>query len=176
MMKSLFLLLFLCSTLLFISCGTSDDNTPEQENVVYDSVTDPIDSSASTDSMGTVVNKSYLWKVESQGDQQQEKLTEPRDSILHSFTPNQLVETLNASYPDVQIKFLQISHDTMYVSIPKSNALTDEMGSTGSYNYLATAVFNLTELKNISFVHFDFKAGDHGSPGTYSRKDFDRLR
>lgn len=175
-MRTLLPFIFLLGSLAYIGCGTSDNKKADEEEVVYESVTDSADIVTPGDSLRTVVNEPTLWKVESLGDQQEEKLTGPKDSILESFTPNQLVVALNETYPEIQIKFQDISHDTMFVSIPNSKVLTEQMGSTGSYNYLATAVFNLTELKNVKYIHFDFKEGDHASPGTFTRKDFDRLR
>jgi hypothetical protein len=39
-----------------------------------------------------------------------------------------------------------------------------------------STTYNLTELKGIKFVSYNMQAGDHVSPGTYSRKSFENYR
>ena len=43
--------------------------------------------------------------------------------------------------------------------------LTNQIGDTGAENYLASATYTLTEMKDIHFVNIDMKAGDHAEPG-----------
>lgn len=83
-----------------------------------------------------------------------------------------IIALLNNNYPRVQLSLLKTSADTLYVSIPDASYLTQQMGSTGPEMYFAEAVFNLTEFPGIRFVHFDFEAGDHAGPDTYSRESF----
>lgn len=161
---------FIC--LIAFSCNSGSD---EKEDVIYETVRDTA-SQKNSDSSLTVVNHPSLWKVESQGSSQTEKLKQPSDSAIRTYSSAQIISTLNEDYPDVQLELKNISHDTMYVSIPNSSRLTQEMGNTGAYNYLATAVYNLTELKNVKFVNFNFTPGDHAEPGVFNRDDFKRLR
>ena len=87
------------------------------------------------------------------------------------LTHEKLISIINASYVDkVVLAFVKISHDTIYVKIKDSEYLTERMGTCGADDYLISATFSLTELKNISYANFDFEIGDHASPGTYSRK------
>ena len=74
------------------------------------------------------------------------------------------------------MKFDKISNDTIFVKIPESEKLTQQLGSTGAYNYMAATVFNLTELDHVKYVKFDFQGGDHASPGVFTREDFKLLR
>jgi len=83
---------------------------------------------------------------------------------------------INNNFPDIHLDLVKISHDTIYVKIPDSKKLANEIGDTGAENYLASATFTLTELKNIKFVNIAMQPGDHAEPGVYSRNDFKRLR
>ncbi len=78
----------------------------------------------------------------------------------------------NTVYPNVQLEFAKTSGDTIFVKIPFSTFLTQQMGSSGASTYVASAVYNLTEIPGVRFVNFDFERGDHASPGTYSRNSF----
>jgi hypothetical protein len=78
----------------------------------------------------------------------------------------------NATYPNVQLVFVKTSGDTLFVKIPSSTILTQQMGTSGASTYMASAVYNLTEIPGIHFVNLDFEEGDHASPGTYSRDSF----
>lgn len=169
-------LLFLPVSLLFLwGCGGNNETNPENQTL-DSSLTDSASVFIPEDSAKAIVNLPSLWEIEFQEDGGKEKLKAPKDSVLSTLTAAQLVQALNTSYPDVQLQFNTISHDTMYVSIPNSTYMSNQMGSTGAYNYMATAVFNLTELKNIQYIRFDFEEGSHAGPGVFSRSDFDRLR
>jgi hypothetical protein len=41
---------------------------------------------------------------------------------------------------------------------------------------MASTTYSLTELKGIKYVNYTMQAGDHVSPGTYSRKSFENYR
>lgn len=172
MKKTFYLALIFALTLT--ACNSSDPS--DTETVTTDTVTETEVVVDSADVARSVTNIPSLWKVETQTDNKSEKLKKPDDDAVASMAPQALVDALNQSYPDIHLDLKSISHDTMYISIPESNRLTQQMGSTGAYNYLATAVYNLTELNKIKYVHFQFTEGDHAAPGTYSRSDFKNLR
>ena len=79
-----------------------------------------------------------------------------------------------ASGGEVQLKLIRVSGDTMYVTIPDSKVLTQQMGSTGATQFMATATYTLTEMSGVKYIHFDFQEGDHAEPGTYSRENFNK--
>lgn len=162
-------------TIVVFGCNSNEDKNAE---VIHETTRDTVSASNSADSAATIIsNPSNLWTVEIQQNTKLEKLKKPvNDSLLESFSPRQIIEALNQNFSDVQLQLKKISHDTIYVSIPDSRKLTQEMGSTGSENYLASAVYNLTELKNVNYVNFEMKEGDHAGPGVFSRGDFKRLR
>lgn len=103
-------------------------------------------------------------------------LQQQRQVNADKLTPEALISDINATWENVKLEFRKISHDTLYVAIPQSDYLTQQMGSAGSSEYFATTTYNLTELKGIRFVHYDFKEGDHAQPGTYSRDSFKEFR
>jgi hypothetical protein len=99
-------------------------------------------------------------------------LKQNRKVNADTLDPQKLIQEINASWEGVVLKLKKISHDTIYVDIPNSTYLTQSMGSTGAENYISSTTYNLTELKNIRFVNYNFEVGDHLSPGTWSRSDF----
>lgn len=90
-----------------------------------------------------------------------------------TLTAEKLIREINASWDGIKLEFRKISHDTIYVAIPESIVLTQQMGSSGAFSYMASTTYILTELKHIKFVDFDFLEGDHVAPGTMKRGDFE---
>lgn len=86
-----------------------------------------------------------------------------------------IIQELNSATPEVKLQFLKKSKDTVFIAIPESTALTQQMGSSGAVEYIAKATFNITELDGIKYVNYNFKEGDHLSPGTWSRENFKRF-
>ncbi len=90
-----------------------------------------------------------------------------------TLTSQNIIQRINAKHQNkVKLDFLKTSHDTVFVSIENSTFLTQQMGSTGSQEFLISATFNLTEMRKINYVNFDFEEGDHAVPGTYCREQF----
>ena len=167
--KISFFALIICT---IISCSSNDN----KEQVVTKEVTDTVNAPVSGDTNRTIVNRSMIWKV-TLDSADKEKLRAPQqEASLDTFTSSHLVELLNQNFPDIKLYLKKISHDTIYVKIPDSKRLTNELGNTGAQNYLAAATFTLTELKNVRFVNIDMEPGDHAEPGVYSRDDFKNLR
>jgi len=156
----------------FFSC-TSNDKKKEETPAVMP--VDTVATSSSSDTAKTIVNRSMIWTVEP-GGEKSEKLKGPENAQLDTFSTTQLIDLLNQNFPDIRLDLVKISNDTIYVKIPDSKRLTNEIGNTGAENYLASTTFTLTELKNIKYVNIAMKPGDHAEPGVYSRDDFKRLR
>ena len=167
---------FICTLLaiiIFYGCNSNNDKEAEPAEEI---ITDTSSSvNPSSDSMHTVINRSLIWTVDQQNPGE-EKLKKPETAMPESLSSAQLIEALNNNFPEVHLDLLKVSHDTMYVDIPDSKRLSRELGSTGAENYMASATYTLTELKNVKFVNFKFAPGEHAEPGTYSRDDFERLR
>lgn len=89
-----------------------------------------------------------------------------------TLTAESVVNIVNKSWPDVQVKYIKTSKDTVYISIPESTILTQQMGSAGAKQFMVSATYSFTELKGIKYVSFKFKVGDHANPGVYSRNSW----
>lgn len=169
-----FVLYSLCFSFLFLA-GCTGSDTSDQEPATSDTINETTIETDSSDINPVVTNIPSLWKIEVQPDHT-EKLKQPETPAKPKMAPQEMVSALNASYPEIHLDLKKISNDTAYIDIPESAYLSQQIGSTGAYNYMATAVYNLTELDNVRYVHFYFREGDHAAPGTYSREDFKRLR
>lgn len=168
-MKLASVILIVC---LIFGCNSNDNN---KEETVNETVTDTVSASSSSDTAKTIVNHTMIWSVQPQG-AENEKLEAPQNIKLDTLSSTQLIQLINNNFPDIHLDLVKISHDTIYVNIPDSKKLTNGIGDTGAENYLASATFTLTELKNIKFVNIAMKPGDHAEPGVYTRDDFKRLR
>jgi hypothetical protein len=163
----------LLTIVIFYGCNSNDDKNAEATEEIITDTLSTINRSA--DSTQTIINRSLIWTVDEENPGE-EKLKKPQTAMPESFSSAQLVDVLNNNFPEIHLDLLKVSHDTIYVTIPDSKRLSRELGSTGAENYMASATYTLTELKNIKFVNFNFAPGDHAEPGTYSRQDFKRLR
>ncbi|MGN6533366.1 MAG: hypothetical protein ACTHK0_16610 [Ginsengibacter sp.] len=157
----------------FIFGCSSNDN--KKEETVHETVTDTVSASSSSDTAKTIINHTMIWSVQPEKGAK-EKLQAPQNVKLDTLSSTQLVQLINNNFPDIHLDLIKISHDTIYVKIPDSKKLTNGIGDTGAENYLASATFTLTELKNIKFVNIAMQPGDHAEPGVYTRDDFKRLR
>jgi hypothetical protein len=152
---------------VLISCNTKKPETK---------VT-PVDTAAPVvkkDTTSIITDTHYFWSAElGEGGL---VMVKTRPAALDSLTAPHVIGMLNSQYPQIILRLIKISGDTVYVKIPKSDYLTRQMGTSGSEAYLAEATYNLTEIKDIDFVDFAFKEGDHAQPGTFSRTDFIRIK
>jgi alpha-beta hydrolase superfamily lysophospholipase len=94
----------------------------------------------------------------------------------NSKDPIYLVKELNKRKVKCSLESIKKSNDTIKVTIINAYPLTQEMGSTGAWWYLAESTFTLTENDSINFINFQFEAGEHASPGIYSRKTFNDIK
>lgn len=85
----------------------------------------------------------------------------------------ELAQMVNDKYRDkVMLDLVGQQNDTVFVKIDSAIYLTQQMGSAGARDFMAVTTFILTEAKGSEYISFDFKEGDHASPGVYSRKTF----
>ncbi len=99
-------------------------------------------------------------------------MKQQRKVSADTLSAEKLIREINASWNGIKMELKKISHDTVFVAIPKSEVLTQQMGSSGAESYIFSSTFILTELPRMKFVNYDFKEGDHLAPGTYKRTDF----
>src|SRR5690606_11633468 len=132
-------ILFFAIILFTIGCSSG---TNETEEVTADAeVVDTPGISGMEDPALSITTKPSLWTIEYEDQSKSEKLKKPEDLQIKKLSATDLVNVLNETFADVQLKLNKISHDTIFVSIPDSEKFTQQMGSTGSYNYMATTVF-----------------------------------
>jgi hypothetical protein len=139
--------------------GLTDTLPDRGKSILYETAPAPI------------INSAPLWKMEitNAGMNRMRKVRVPDSAEL---TPAYLIALINTKTENVQCFLKKISNDTIFISIPNSEFLSQRMGSTGAEIYMAETVYTLTELKGVRYVHFDFEEGDHAIPGAYRRKDF----
>jgi hypothetical protein len=122
----------------------------------------------------SLVNSSCLWKIEI--DTNGVEYLIKGDSIDYIKDDLKLMVFELNRINTVKLKIVKKHKNTLYVKILNSTYFTQSIGNTGADWYLAIAVFSFTENKDISYVDFDFEAGDAGGiPGKKSRGDFSRI-
>ena len=152
--------------ILLVACGN-------RENDITIKNTDSAHNAATgADSVDITTDVHGLWVAEFDDSTGKLRMKKTKLISTDSLIPAYLIHQMNMQYPNVYLNLTKISGDTIFVKIEKSNFLTSQMGSTGADVYMTEVTYNLTELKNIEYVCFDFKEGDHAAPGTYSRTDF----
>ena len=153
--------------IIFVAIASCNTKQSEKEEVKADSVIAPVIA----DSANLIKDSHYFWTADLD---QKGVLVLKKDTPVSadSLTAAYMIGKLNEEYPEVQLEFNKITNDSIFVKIRKSTYLTQQMGSSGAEAYLAEVTYNLSELKDISFVDIRFKEGDHAAPGTYTRTDF----
>jgi len=158
-------------TILFAICSCETNTNSKKENEFpYKDKSRPTTTKGKINSEETFKNNKDIWVFD------YEKDFPVKFNFVNSdtLTPEKLVDII--CKPKIHVDFIKVSGDTIYVKIKDSNYLTQSIGTTGAYSFMTTTTFTLTELNEINYVNFDFEAGDHASPGTYSRKYFEDER
>ena len=99
-------------------------------------------------------------------------LTRPKSFENTEMNPELLIDILNQRQAMSKIQFLKKHKDTVFIKIENGAYLSQQMGTTGAWNWLAETTFTLTELKGIENVNMEFEEGDHARPGNYTRERF----
>jgi len=165
-MRTLFFIAACIFVLTISSCNSNNENE-NAKVVVMDTVYDNANDGA--DSMLVAKSQALLWKVE---DTAGLKLESPRVPGIDTMSPTGIIALINNNPDSIYINYIKTSHDTVYVNISNSQMLTERIGSTGAQMFMAAATFSLTELKGIKYVNYDFREGEHASPGVYDRTYF----
>lgn len=161
-------LLSLFAVLIFFSCNSNDASDDEGNADTVYLKTDTL--SVSSELAPRIDN--LIWLASFDSAKKHVVMKQLKEVNPDTLSAEKIIKDINLSWDGIKLEFKKISHDTMYVSIPESNTLTQGMGSSGAYNYISSTTFSLTELKNIKFVNYDFVEGDHMAPGTMKRSDF----
>ena len=155
--------------LFFIIIAALSCNTNQPEKTVA-----PVDTTSTvttTDTASINMDSHYFWSSDAESPKGL-LMIKSRQLPTDSLTEANMIQLLNEAYPEIQLSFIKVSNDSIFLKIKKSSYLTEQLGSSGADAYIAEVTYNLTELKGINFVNISFKEGDHASPDTYSRTDF----
>ena len=109
-----------------------------------------------------------IWDCSAE-EEMRKRIYAPLDSVT---VAQALINGVNKTYGEMKLEFDRLAGDTLYVKIPDASWLTERAGNTGAEQYLSFAALNLLETKAVNFVHFNFTAGVHARPTTWSEKDF----
>lgn len=116
------------------------------------------------------INDGVIWSIDYDGDTSFLIRGKGLDSLIRR--PQNLVDSWNRN-SSIKIQLTKVTSKAIFVSVIESQKLTQQLGSTGALNMLASIVYTLTELPKYKYVYIDFEMGDHANPGIYSRKDFE---
>lgn len=156
-------------------CHSDSANNEATEIITEDTVRDKVYDPA-TDSAVVIKNSPDIWTADFESATNKLKAHKPTNARPDTLSADKLIASINSNWDSVHLNFIKVSHDTIYVNIPNSKKLTEGLGSTGAENYMTTTTFSLTEMQGIKYVNYDFKMGDHASPGVYSRTDFKEFK
>ena len=84
-----------------------------------------------------------------------------------------VTESLNRKYPEIVLSNPSQKNDTVFVKIKDADYLTQGSGTMGAEIYLAESTYSFTQIPGVGYVNYDFKVGDHASPGTFTRANFE---
>lgn len=97
------------------------------------------------------------------------RIYQTQDSIT---IPEPIINGINEVWPEANLQYGSIQHDTLLVKVGNSNWLTGLSGSNGSEQYMSFAALNLLEVKGVHYIRFQFPEGSHAGPGVWSISDF----
>ena len=118
----------------------------------------------------SLVAPPYTWEVKPVGEHN--RLILGKTPLASRSSLEEVLAKLNKKYDPLKMSVIRVSGDTVFVRLRPAKLLTQEMGSTGADVYMTEATLNLCEVQDIHFVNYNFAAGDHATPGTYSKNDF----
>ncbi|NGM63872.1 hypothetical protein [Sphingobacterium sp. SGR-19] len=90
-----------------------------------------------------------------------------------SLTAEGIEAMINNTWPNVQVRYIETFGDTVYLEIPESTVLTQQMGTAGAQQFMVSTTYSFTELPHVRYVAFGFDEGDHAMPGVYHRGSWD---
>ncbi len=171
-MKPALQILLVIAIIAIFSCNSGNNEKREPAEVVTTDTVYDYSDSFDTDSLLHVKNETLLWHADDSNGLRMRKPIEPG---IDTMSVQTIVQLINNNYDSIDLEYVKISHDTIYVRIPNSTMLTEKIGSTGAEMFMASATYSLTELKGIHYVNFDFTEGEHAAPGVYDRSYFNNI-
>lgn len=169
-------ILFLGFGLLGVVVGCNQSAQQEEEYVETSGdslLADSSQGTADTENLFTFVPADALWEYQFDTVTNDFKPVKLREVKADSLTAESIEAIMNQTWPNVQVSYLKTSEDTIFIEIPESTVLTQQMGTAGAKQFLVSATYSFTELPDIQYVDINFKEGDHAVPGTYNRNSWD---
>lgn len=162
--------IFIGLLLLGVGCNQSTQQKEEQ----YDgSDTMSLDDGQQTENPFIYVPTDAFWEYQFDTTINDFKPVKLREVQADSLTAESIEAMINNTWPNVQIKYIETFGDTVYLEIPESTVLTQQMGTAGAQQFMVSTTYSFTELPNVRYVVFGFEEGDHAVPGVYSRDSWD---
>jgi hypothetical protein len=159
-------LFILVSMLLIGSCQKEKQSSPEIKSPKQQVITNNIWETY-WDNSSKQIRLRPLYKI----------VNSEEDPKVLIMAFNKSIQTMkffrSKSGASLTANYQRRSQDTIYIKITNPWVLTQRVGSSGASEYIARLTYTMTELSGITRVHLDFEAGDHASPGYYSRNDFE---
>ncbi|PWT97505.1 MAG: hypothetical protein C5B52_13695 [Bacteroidetes bacterium] len=149
-MKSTALNILLIAMIVLNSCSGSESKGPNNNTII--------------DQPDTVL----FWTI----DDNNKTKTRVFEDTIKITDAKLVINGINSIYPSVKLKWVRTSNDTVYAKIDSASTFTEDMGSFGASEYIATVVVNLTTLDSINYVNLDFPPGSHAAPGTFSKANY----
>lgn len=157
-------------TLLISACSTSTQVQKEKTNPDSASTNLNTEVTPRQDNQTLYSPTDAIWEYSYDTLIKDFALVQLRKIDKDTITGNKLETIINGTWPQVQIQFLKTSGDTAFVFIKNSDFLTQKMGTSGADAFMISTTYTFTELSEIQYVSYFFEAGEHASPGVYSRK------
>src|SRR5690606_24890910 len=136
--------IFIGLLLLSTGCNQSTQQDSEQSSKADD--TTSLDTGRRTENPFIYIPEDAFWEYQ-------------YDTIIHDFKPVKIKEVttdsltaesvesiVNNTWPNVQVRYQKISGDTLFIEIPESAVLTQQMGTAGAKQFLASTTYSFTEL------------------------------
>lgn len=156
--------LIFVATILFIACNQDSKMANEEDSV-------------STSEMNVTEKPAEIADVPwaAVTDTVTQKIAMVKSDLVNEndLSLENVIGALSRKYPEIKLVWLKQQNDTAYVNIPDANYLTRGSGSMGAQIFLAESTYSFTSIPGIKFVNYAFKEGDHASPGTFKRDDFE---
>ncbi|MCC5908567.1 MAG: hypothetical protein JJU13_20280 [Balneolaceae bacterium] len=153
--------------LLVVGCNSEQQDVTETDDAIENNESDSVSSVIYDPSEA-------IWSYEQNQQTRELEVKQIRPVDRDTLTGETLEKIINRTWPRVQIKFIGTSNDTVFISIPDSEVMTQQMGSAGAESFMVTTTYSFTELRGIDYVSFGFEEGDHGVPGVYHRHSWDK--
>ncbi|MGL4364078.1 MAG: hypothetical protein ACRCSB_02610 [Bacteroidales bacterium] len=98
------------------------------------------------------------------------------DTLLDiDLSPINVINQLNKRDIDCKIEYQGLLGDTLIVKFTNDELLTEQMGTTGAYCFLAETFCTLMSIKTLRCVNFAISPGSHAGPVVNCRGDYQDL-